>query len=128
MAKLGGFARLEKQSWWKQEGNATAVDILADTFTEQDTEFRVPNGRIAALGLRKEVVVNGKIIGQPKSVKILTREARTELEKSIHHRFPVVIVKDEDKGGYKLYEFTEKDVVSSESPIQKELDLGDPDF
>jgi hypothetical protein len=111
--------RVNKLSWWKQEADAVAVDIHADSFTENGVVFRVPGGKISALGLKKDVTVRGKVIGEAQTVRIITREAKTPLEIATHSRFPVVIV---DKGnGPKLYEFTESDVVSSDKPVQKEL-------
>lgn len=56
-----------------------------------------------------------KQLGKAKTVKIITREARTSFEKQHHSRWPVVIANGEIK------EFTEQDVVSTNKPIQKEL-------
>lgn len=111
-ATLSGFSQLEKISYWRDRGDAVNVDILADSFEEQGVELKVPTGRIAALGLRREVKINGIVIGDAKSVRMLTREARTSFEKKLHQRFPVVYV------GTDIYEFTEKDCLN-----QKQLKL-----
>jgi hypothetical protein len=112
-AHFSGFAKIEKLNWWKTHGNSVGVNILADTFTEGKVEFRVPQGRLAGIGLRRDIKVSGKTIGQTKTVRLLTREARSEVERSIHSRWPVVTVNGE------LYTFTEKDIVSRELKQQE---------
>lgn len=105
-AQLSGFAQVEKIGYWREQADAVNVNILADSFCEGDVEVKVPTGRIAALGLRREVKINGTIIGNAKSVRILTREARTNFEKKLHHRWPLVY------NGTDIYEFTEKDCLN----------------
>lgn len=107
-ARFSGFAKIERLNWWKQNGNVVSVDIFADTFTEKGVEFKIPKGRLTGIGLRKEVKVSGKTIGQAKTVRLLTREARTKIERALHSRWPVVTVNGE------LYTFTEKDIIRGE--------------
>jgi hypothetical protein len=116
-ASFSGFATLEKYAWWKENGDTVSVSIVADSFTEGKAEVRIPTGRIAALGLRKDVKVRGKVIGRAKTVRMLTREARGDFEKKYHSRWPVVYV------GTDLYEFTKKDLMKSEKSEQQELPL-----
>jgi hypothetical protein len=114
-ATLEGHAQISKMSWWRTQGNTIPVSIHADTFIEGKVEVHVPTGRISALGLRKDVKINGAVIGKARSVKILTREARTDFEKTNHPRWPIVVV----NGNF--YEWTSKDVVKG----QVELPLKD---
>lgn len=104
-AVWSGAARIEKHSFWKQEGNARPASILLDSFFEGGAHLKIPNGRIEALGLRRDVVVNGKIVGKAQTVKMLTREARSKWEARIHSRWPVV------QSGTDFYVFSEKDIV-----------------
>ena len=112
-AVWNNFATIEKHSWWKERADAVPVDILIDSFVEGKVELCVPGGKVAALGLKRNVLVQGRLVGKAKCVKMLTREARTPFEAKIHDRMPVVIV-DGD-----IYIFSEKDVISG--PVQKEL-------
>lgn len=83
-----GFARSEKEGWWKQRG-AVRVVIRTDAFEEQGNVCEV-KGEMQALGLNKDIIVNNKYIGQKGEVKILTRAAMTKFEKAVHDRWPVV--------------------------------------
>jgi hypothetical protein len=118
-ARLNSFARIEKNNWWRKHGAAKSVDIMADSFMENGLVFKVPGGKIAGLGLKQDVVVNGKTIGKANSVKILTRAAHSSLEIATHERFPVVIV--DNGNGPEIYYFNSSDVISADKPIQKEL-------
>ena len=113
-AKLSGFAKMSNLGYWREQADAVNVEILADSFEEHGVEVKVPTGRIAALGLRREVKINGTIIGNAKSVRILTREARNQWEAKLHHRWPLVY------SGTNIYEFTEKDCLNR---TQLELNL-----
>lgn len=108
-AQLSGFSQMEKIGYWREQGDAVNVNILADSFVEGDVEVKVPTGRIAALGLRREIKINGTIIGNAKSVRILTREARNKWESSKHNRWPLVY------NGTDIYEFGEKDCISNQT-------------
>lgn len=112
-AVWNGFATIEKHSWWREKAEAVSVDMLMDSFIEGKVELCVPGGKVAALGLKRNVMVNGKLVGKAKCVKMLTREARTPFESKIHDRIPLVVIKGD------IYIFSEKDVISS--PVQKEL-------
>jgi hypothetical protein len=110
-SEWSGCAKIEKHNYWKQEGNARPVSMLMDSFFEGGAEFEVPTGKISALGLRRNVKVNGKIVGKAQSVKMLTREARTQTEKSLHPRWPVVLVNGE------MYMFTDKDIIVGQQSL-----------
>lgn len=100
-----GFATEEKQYWWKEKGKAITVHGKIESFTEQGKEILVPKeANLIGLGLRKDVVVNGKTIGPVKSVKIMTRPAATPFEKKLHDRWPVIEING------KIKQFTEKDL------------------
>lgn len=114
-AQWDGFAQMGKLGWWLKESQGVNVCLPASTFNEQGVEFNVPGGVISGIGLRKDVVIHGRVIGKAKSVKIVTREARNAFERKIHGRFPVVINNGE------IYEFGSKDVVKSDKMIQEEL-------
>ena len=110
-----GFAHKEKEDWWKSHGDAVPLYIMADSFVEGTATFKVPEGNvIRGLGLRKNVLVQGRVAGRAKQVKILTRQPLNSFEASIHNRWPVVQTGD----GY-VYQWTEKDVIGGQ--VQKEL-------
>ena len=105
-AVWSGFATEERQMWWQENGEAITINAKVTSFIEKNTEVKIPEGAtMAGVGLRKDVIVQGKVIGPIKSVKLLTRSAVTEFEKKIHKRWPLVY-----KDG-KVYEFTSKDIV-----------------
>ena len=106
-----GAARIEKHNYWTREGNARPAFILMDSFFEGGAEVRIPTGKIAALGLRRNVVVNGRIVGRAQTVKMLTREAKNNWEASIHSRWPVV------PQGTDFYVFSEKDMIKGQQSL-----------
>lgn len=88
-----GFIRQESMQWWADKASLTNVAVKADSFTEQQYEFKLPNDNycIAGVQLSNNVVMNGKLIGKAGSIKILTRPAHNEFESTIHGRWPVII-------------------------------------
>lgn len=86
-----GFAQREKINWWLKQGATNQIVIKADSFVEGKTMFVVPNGVIYALGIREDIRVRGKLIAQAGSIKVVTRAAVGEYERSIHPRFPVIL-------------------------------------
>jgi hypothetical protein len=103
-----GFATQEKQDWWSLKGDARVVEVQASSFVEGKFEISVSKRRIQALGLKKDVWVSGKLIGKAGEIKILTRPAETDFERSVHSRWPLVL--DEDG---QVCLFSSEDCVSS---------------
>jgi hypothetical protein len=102
-----GHIRSDKCDFWIKQSDCVPVKLVVSAFTEGKYTFVIPSGYwMNAYGLRKDVHVNERLVGPAKSVKIETREARTDFEKSVHHRWPVVT----KIGSSELYLFTEKDV------------------
>ena len=102
-----GFATEEKEYWWKAQGHAITVCGLITGFIEKKYEFIIPdNSTLIMLGLRKDIIIKGKVIGPAKSVKLLTRPAISPLEKEIHDRWPIVNLVN---GGNEPYIFNIRD-------------------
>lgn len=94
LVRWSGFIRLELEDWWIRKGRAIPLLVHASSFVEQGHIFRVPSGRIDAYGLQQSVFVTHqgqqKQVGWKHTVKILTRAPRSEFERRIHKRWPVV--------------------------------------
>jgi hypothetical protein len=89
-----GFAQQERLNWWLKQGATNGVVILADSFVEGKAEFKIPGSVVSAIGLRKDVFVKGKLIGRAGTVRIVTRAASTDFEKTVHDRWPMVLSTD----------------------------------
>ena len=100
----GGFVKSEKLNWWKNMSAGKEIEIKATHFTEGNKDFNIPGGRIKALYLSKNVRVEGRVIGEAGTCKIITRPADKNFEAKIHHRFPVV------KTNKEVYIFSNKDL------------------
>jgi len=87
-AKWSGFAQEEKLYWWLRSG--VPVHIMTHSFLERDLEFGVPGMRIQAIGIKKDVWVNNKLIAPARSVKLVTRVPLSDYESRIHKRWPLV--------------------------------------
>ncbi len=87
-----GFMKDERLEWWLQQTKLLPVEVKADAFIEGKYEFDVPSRCILAYQLQSEVTFQGKIIGRPGEIKLLTRAPMNSFEKTIHARWPVVKV------------------------------------
>ena len=88
-AEWSGFAKSEKLAFWNRNGNAVPISVVANSIVEQNIELKL-RGIIKAIGLKKDVYIEGKLIGKAGSVKIVTRPPANEFEKRIHARWPIV--------------------------------------
>lgn len=117
--KWGGFARTES-TFWSKNANPVKLDVMVTSFVEGSVELKIPTCVVMqGLGLRRDVYVHGKPVGEARTLKILTREARSDFERSItahkqnKHRLPLCI--DIMKGSE--YIFTPSDVVSGQGSL-----------
>lgn len=103
-----GFVKKNRLDFWQRKGETKKVNVKAHTFVEGKVEFKVPGGLVQAVGLKKDVLVNGSLVGPRNTVKLVTRAAMNEFEKGIHKRWPLVKVDGQ------VHEFSENDVVNGQ--------------
>jgi len=84
-AVWNGFARQESLAQWEKGGWKPGT-LRIQSFTEKGHEFPVPEGHVV------KVMVLQK---QKAYVAVVTRPAKTEVEKSIHSRYPVVVPEED---------------------------------
>ena len=118
-AKWSGFARIESSFW--QRADPVKINVLASSFIEGKVELKLPDHiALQGIGLRKSVYVHGKLVGESKTFKILTRAAQNDFECSItaskknKHRIPLCI--DSITGNE--YIFTPSDVISGQGSLK----------
>lgn len=107
-----GFAKRSRlDNFWKPRGLAKNVAVMVNSFIEGKVEFRVPGGLMRGIGIKRDVKVAGRLVGPMDSVKLVTRPPKSDFEKRIHDRWPVVKRPDGTD-----HVFTENDVIIRSSP------------
>jgi len=110
-ATWSGFAKRSRLDFWRRRGEVKNVAVRANSFIEGKVEFRVPGGLMRGVGLKRDVMVAGKLVGPRNTVKLVTRPPKSDFEKRIHDRWPVVKLKNGQD-----HVFTEADVILQDSP------------
>jgi len=110
-ATWSGFAKRSRLDFWKRRGETKNVAIRASSFIEGKVEFKVPGGLMKGVGLKRNVMVGGRLVGPRNTVKLVTRPPKSDFEKRIHDRWPVVKRQDGMD-----HIFTENDVIIQDSP------------
>jgi hypothetical protein len=105
-ARWAGFAKEEKLAYWKNKSSAVLLSVKADSIEEQKLQLKL-KGTISAIGLKKEVLVNGRVIGRAGDVKILTREPMSDWERRVSDRLPIVKTNNGD-----IQVFTSNDLLA----------------
>jgi len=109
-----GFARVDRLDFWKRKASYVKLKVIANVFQESKVHLRIPGGQIDAIGLKKDVYVQGKMIAGQQTVKLITRAPMNIFEASINDRWPCV--NDPDRPGH-YYVWDDEDVMKG----QKEL-------
>ena len=126
-AHWGGFAQAESvQSFWNRRADPHKGVIIADSFVEggygskAEIELSIPSHKIQAMLVRKDVLVDGRLVGKAGDVKIVTRAPRNDFEKSIHNRWPLVYIKKTNENGIvqdSVYVWTAQDIVKGQTVL-----------
>lgn len=106
-ATWSGFAKRSRLDFWARRGETKRVAVKASSFVEGKVEFRVPGGLMQGVGLKRDVMVGGRLVGPRNTVKLVTRPPMSDFEKQIHDRWPLV----KNENGH-THVFSEVDVVA----------------